>query len=158
MRLSPAIGGPLARQALPGGICVDGHFFPAGTEIGAPIYALHHQERYHPDAFEFKPTRWIVGQGVSDVDVAREQSAFFPFGSGPRACAGKPLAYAEMTIVLARIIFLFDIRLSETAKTVHRYKLDARETSLENEFQVFDSIVAITDGPMIEFRSRLHLK
>lgn len=158
MRLSPSFGGLLARQALPGGISVDGHFFPAGTEIGTPVYALHHQERYHPDAFTFNPKRWMVGQGVSDLDVAREQSAFFPFGVGPRACAGKPLAYAEMMILLARILFVFDMRLSETAKTVQRYKLDARGKSREKEFQVFDSIIAITDGPMVEFRSRVHLK
>ena len=154
MRLTPSIGGLLARQVLPGGIHVGELFFPPGTEIGTPIYALHHQERYHPDAFTFKPERWLVGPDVSEADVAREQSAFSPFGIGPRACAGKPFAYAEMTILLARIIFLFDMRLSGTAKTVHRHKVEARGTSHEDEFQVFDSVIAITDGPMIEFRAR----
>ena len=49
----------MPRQALPGGITVDGHFFPEGTEVGTPVYALHHQERYFPDAFAFKPARWL---------------------------------------------------------------------------------------------------
>lgn len=154
MRLSPSFGGLLARQVLPGGICVEDLFFPAGTKIGTPVYALHHNERYHPDAFTFKPTRWMIGKDVSEMDIAREQSAFFPFGIGPRACAGKSLAYAEMTILLARIVYMFDMRISETAKTVRRYRLDARGESREKEFQVFDSVIAITDGPMLEFRER----
>ena len=70
MRLLPSFGDLLARQAFPGGILVDGDFFTLGTEIGTLIYAMYHQERYHSDAFSFNPERWMVGQGVSDVDVA----------------------------------------------------------------------------------------
>lgn len=155
MRLSPSFGGIFARQALPGGIWVDDCFFPAGTEIATPVYALHHQERYHPDAFAFKPTRWLAGEDVSAVDIAREQAGYMPFGFGPRACVGKSLAYAEMKIVLARLVFEFDMRLSETVRTKHRFKLDSRVASREDEFKIFDSFIAITDGPMVEFKSRL---
>lgn len=62
-----------------------------------------------------------------------------------------------MTILLARMIHSFDMRLSVSAKTKHRHNFDGRGELYEKEFQVFDSVVAITDGPMIEFRSRLDL-
>ena len=111
------------------------------------MYALHHQEQYHEDAFAFKPERWL------EVDVARVQEAFFPFGIGPRACAGKGIAYAEMMVLIARMVWLFDMRLSEK-ETVYRYGVDKRPRRKEMEFQVFDSVIAITDGPMVEFRAR----
>ncbi len=60
-----------------------------------------------------------------------------------------------MTILLARMVFLLDMRLSERAETVHRHKVDdARGTSQKDVFRVFDSVIAITDGPMVEFRAR----
>ena len=154
LRLTPPVGGVLTRQVLPGGLEFEGRYFPTGTEIATPIYALHHQELYHPEAFEFKPSRWIVGQDVLDTDVARSQSAFYPFGYGPRACIGRSLAYAEMTILLARLLFEFDIRLSETVQTKHRHNFDGRGEIHKNELQVFDSVIAITDGPMLEFKVR----
>lgn len=89
------------------------------------------------------------------MDVAREQAGYMPFGFGPRACVGKSLAYAEMKIVLARLIFEFAMRLSETAKTVHHFKLDSRVASCKDEFKIFDSFIAITDGPIVEFKSSL---
>ena len=49
----------MPRQALPGGLRVDGSFF-RGTEMAIPVYALHHQEHYCPDAFTFKPAGWRV--------------------------------------------------------------------------------------------------
>lgn len=36
-----------------------------------------------------------------------------PFNIGPRNCLGRNLAYSEMRLVLARVIFNFDIELAE---------------------------------------------
>ena len=156
MRLSPPLGAIMPRQALPGGIHVDGHFFPEGTELGTPVYALHHQERYFPDAFTFKPARWRVGlpgatRGESDLF---SQSAFCAFGIGPRSCAGKALAYTEMSILLARIVFLFDLRLSQSSRPEDGRSSWANGRKRKNEFHVFDSIVALHNGPMVEFKRR----
>jgi cytochrome P450 len=58
----------------------------------------------HPD--QFKPERFAP-------DRSRELHpfAFFPFGAGPRACIGKPLALLEMPLVLATIVQRYDFRL-----------------------------------------------
>jgi cytochrome P450 len=40
-------------------------------------------------------------------------SAFQPFQLGRHSCIGQSLAYAEMRLILARLIFAFDIRLAD---------------------------------------------
>ena len=156
MRLSPPLGAIMPRQALPGGLHVDGPFFNEGTELGTPVYALHHQEQYCPDAFTFKPARWRVGPpgAAPEPSVSSSQSAFCPFGIGPRSCAGKALAYTEMSILLARIIFLFDLRLSHNCRPEEGRSVWALGRKRKNEFHVFDSIVALHNGPMVEFKRR----
>jgi cytochrome P450 len=51
---------------------------------------------------EFKPERWIDS---TSQDV-REASQ--PFSLGPRSCLGINLAYLEMRIILAKMVFEFD--------------------------------------------------
>lgn len=92
----------------------DGHSFAAGTVIGAPHYAIYHNEAYYPDPFTFDPSRWIIGAGdasSTDASVRLAQSAFCPFCTGPRGCEGKTMAYAEMKILSARTAWLLDMRL-----------------------------------------------
>lgn len=62
MRLSPSVGGILPREVLPGGVQFDGHDFPAGTIMGTPHHAIHHNEVYYPEPFTFKPSRWAHGE------------------------------------------------------------------------------------------------
>lgn len=154
MRLSPSIGSINPRQPLAGGIAVDGHFFPEGTDLGTPIYAIHHQERYYPNAFAFKPARWIVDESISgsEDEVALAHSAFAPFMIGPRACVGKVLAYTEIMILLARIVFSFDLRLSaDSSEGIPSW---AKGRSNKEDFHIFDSVIALHDGPMVEFKPR----
>ena len=156
MRLSPPLGAIMPRQVLSGGIHVDDHVFPEGTELGTPVYALHHQEQYYQDAFTFNPARWCVcpSDASSKEGVSLLQSAFCPFGIGPRSCAGKALAYTEISIVLARIVFLFELRLSQISRPEEVRPGWANGRKGKNEFHVFDSIVALHDGPMVDFKRR----
>lgn len=160
MRLSPSVGGALPREVLAGGITVDGQSMPAGTVIGTPHYAIHHNEAYFPSPFEYVPERWLVGavnpltgRTTTEDDVALAQSAFCPFSVGPRGCIGKGLAYVEMTNTLARTMFLYDMRKAVGV-------VDPGEGRPENEwgrqrvgeFQLIDTFTSAKSGPMIEFR------
>lgn len=91
MRLSSSVGGVLPRQALPGGVDIDGHHLPEGTVVGVPHYAIHHNPEYYPHPFEYKPERWIADSEpkVTADSVSLGQSAFCPFSVGPRGCIGK---------------------------------------------------------------------
>jgi cytochrome P450 len=42
--------------------------------------------------------------------VARARSAFAAFGLGLRGCIGENLAYMELSLALARMLWLYDIR------------------------------------------------
>lgn len=50
----------------------------------------------------FRPERWLEG-GSQDVKEASQ-----PFSLGPRACLGINLAYLEMRIILAKMVFTYD--------------------------------------------------
>ncbi|RPA85086.1 cytochrome P450 [Ascobolus immersus RN42] len=111
MRLSPPVPTTLPREVSEGGAWIAGHYFPAGTDVGTPAFTLQTDERYYNEPFKFMPERWdasIVGEEA----VERATSAFAPFSLGPRACIGRKLAYMELTVALARTVWLYDMRIS----------------------------------------------
>lgn len=161
LRMTPGVGGILPREVLPGGIIVDNTYFPAGVDIGVPIYALQHNEAYHPQPFEYIPERWIVNENVktgigSSENVAVAKSAFCPFSLGPRGCVGKGMAYKELGVILARLVYIFDMRISPDT-TAGEGSPSLGEKSLRHrkgEFQGLDKFVLKADGPMVEFKLR----
>lgn len=162
MRLSPSVGGLLPREVLPGGMTIDGHAVPAGTIVGTPHYAIHHNPAYYPDPFAYRPERWIAGggekgdgAGVAEESVALAQSAFCPFSIGPRGCIGKGLAYVEMSVTLARVLFLYDVRKAVGVADPAEGRVGA-ELGREKvgEFQLVDTFTSLKDGVMVEFRRR----
>ena len=156
MRLSPPVGGILPREVLPGGIEVDGLEIPEGVVVGTPHYAIHHNPAYYPDPFTFIPERWIPGSmpGVTKESVALAQSAFCPFSIGPRGCIGKGLAYVELMTSLARVIFMYEMKLAE-GTTVGQGSPDLEwGRHRKQEYQLRDSFTSMKDGPLVQFRER----
>ncbi|KAK4238798.1 cytochrome P450-like protein [Achaetomium macrosporum] len=157
MRLSPSVGGLLPREVLSGGMAIDGEAVPAGTIVGTPHYAIHHNPAYYPEPFAYRPERWIVDktEGVSEAQVALAQSAFCPFSIGPRGCIGKGLAYVEMSITLARVLFLYDVRKAVGVADPGEGKPGAEwGRDRVGEFQLVDTFTSLKNGPMVEFRRR----
>jgi cytochrome P450 len=177
MRLAPPVAGALPRDVLEGGIHVDGIFIPEGTEVGVPIYAIHHNKEYYPDPFDFKPERWIVNekQGVRKADVERAQSAFTPFSIGHRGCIGKNLAYVELSLAVARLVMRYDFQEvegwgrctkgggwkermiaspPENGAARPKQQLLDGPWGREGEYVVKDGFVANKDGPVVRFRER----
>ena len=157
MRLSPPVGALLPREILSGGLIVDDQHFPEGIDIGVPHYALHHNELHYPDPFAFKPERWIVStdpncEKSSEAAVAAAQSAFCAFSVGRFGCVGKTLAYAEMSVILARIFWLYDMRLRGSIGEGRTSLGRGRERT--NEFQTWDGFTSTHEGPMVEFKRR----
>ncbi|MEX0754446.1 MAG: cytochrome P450 [Actinomycetota bacterium] len=74
---------------------------PEGTTIVVSPWLLHRDPRWWNDASSFLPERW----GVRERGAHRpsERGAYLPFGAGPRACIGAPLANAELVLALATI-------------------------------------------------------
>ncbi|MCJ1309092.1 hypothetical protein MMC25_002747 [Agyrium rufum] len=156
MRLSPPVLALLPRRILPGGMTIDGHHYPEGTVVGVSAYVLHRNPEYFPEPARFIPERWMVEEKAdlstgtqktfSKDDVERTRSAFCPFSIGSRGCIGKGVAYMEISIALARIVWLYDMRLEEGPQdSAHEHAV---------EYQIRDGFVAIKDGPWVQFKDR----
>ncbi|KAF4585910.1 Cytochrome P450 family protein [Ophiocordyceps camponoti-floridani] len=160
MRLSPSVGGILPREVLAGGITIEGQRLPAGTVVGTPHYAIHHNDDHFPTPFAYVPERWLAGETnpvtgrtTTDEDVATAQAAFCPFSVGPRGCIGKGLAYVEMTTALARTLFLYDLRRAVGVDDPGEGRV-GREWGRHRpeEFQLRDTFTSAKNGPIVEFR------
>ncbi|KUJ06177.1 cytochrome P450 [Mollisia scopiformis] len=158
MRMNPVNGGALWREVLPGGAIIDGRSVPAGVDVGVGIYSIHHQPDYYPDPYAFRPERWLTSENSQhDVEVA--QSAWAPFSMGARGSAGKPAAILQLTMSLARALFLFDMRTpadAHLASVGQGKKGEVFPRNLETEFQAKGTFSSILHGPMLEFKLREH--
>jgi cytochrome P450 len=156
MRMTPPVAGALPRQVLTGGMDIDGHHVPAGVDVGVPIYAIHHNPNCFPQPFDYLPERWLSDPSANPLHnrLADAQAAFNPFSIGPRGCIGKGLAYVELTVTIARVLYSFDLRLAPgTTLGAGAKDLEIGRTR-PNEYQIMDVFASKKDGPMLQFRSR----
>ncbi|RYP89948.1 hypothetical protein DL770_003928 [Monosporascus sp. CRB-9-2] len=169
LRMSPPSLTTLWREQDPGDrsdepFVVDGHVIPRGTQVGVSLYSLLHNEEYFPDPFEFRPERWLdplEGSASADTDeqkVARAtmRKAFVPFIIGDRSCAGKPMAYMEASLTIARTLWYFDFEAAPgKAGEVGAGQLGRADgRGRPGEFQLEDIFVAAHQGPNLVFRPR----
>ncbi|OTB10574.1 hypothetical protein K445DRAFT_70027 [Daldinia sp. EC12] len=101
--LPPAMSGG-ARITGPEGLQVDDTLIPPGVKVTAPKYAVMRLDSAFVDPDEFIPERWY-----SRPELILDKRAFAPFSVGARACVGKPLAYAELRLVVAALVQHFEI-------------------------------------------------
>ncbi|EME47424.1 hypothetical protein DOTSEDRAFT_123996 [Dothistroma septosporum NZE10] len=156
MRLTPAVGGVLPREVLPGGLSIPalGLRLPSGIDVGVPIYAIHHHASYVVDPFTFDPTRWL-GEKGHPQDKEALNAVFNPFSIGHRACLGKPLVYMELNIAIAKLVWEFDVRLSKEQHVSGFIARDIESGKRQSgEYQLQDWFMSRNEGPWAEFRRR----
>jgi cytochrome P450 len=153
LRMSSPVSGTLWRElasdeASKGPLIVDGHVVPPGTQVGVNTYSLHHNENYFPEPFIFRPERWMV----EDKDKLRTMhNSFAAFSTGARGCAGKPMAYLESSLVVAKILWHFDFEpgFGITTEASASDRPDVR--GYMGEYQLRDVFNAAHDGPYLVF-------
>ncbi|KAI0468198.1 averantin oxidoreductase [Xylaria cf. heliscus] len=106
LRVYPPSPQPHHRLIPTGGALVNGEFLPAGTSVSIPIYAISNSPLNWTQPEAFIPERW-TGEDARFANDKRESSQ--PFSYGPRNCIGRNLAYAEIKLVIARLVWHFDI-------------------------------------------------
>ncbi|KAK2035890.1 cytochrome P450 [Colletotrichum somersetense] len=112
LRIYPPVPGSLPRRTPPEGANILGQWVPGNITIGIGQWALYHNEKYFSRPFEFHPERWLGDPAFAGDSL----DAVKPFHIGPRNCLGMNLAYAEMRMILARIVWTFDLCLDEGAR------------------------------------------
>ncbi|GLA01342.1 hypothetical protein AnigIFM60653_011594 [Aspergillus niger] len=116
LRIYPPVAVTLPRVVPVNGAVIDGDFVPAGVTVGVNHFACYHDPRNFHRPQEFLPERWLPecqAQGPFSKDC---QKSCQPFSFGPRNCLGKNLAWAEMRLIAAKLLFLFDMEIDETSK------------------------------------------
>ncbi|KAK8113160.1 hypothetical protein PG984_013686 [Apiospora sp. TS-2023a] len=136
-------------------LIIDGHVIPPGTQFGVNLYALHHNEDYFPDAFTFDPERWLDDDSDDDSG-GKQRQAFAPFIAGPRACAGRAMAYLEVSLTMAKTLWYFDFDRAPGPLGEVGQGIKGVEKGFANvdEFQLFDMFNANHYGPYLVFRPR----
>ncbi|KAJ3615413.1 hypothetical protein MTP99_007480 [Tenebrio molitor] len=79
----------------------DGYTIPKGVIVFVFIRGLHMNPKFYPDPEKFDPSRFD--------NVERKQSAFMPFGAGPRNCIGNKFAMLVTKSVIAKIVRNFEV-------------------------------------------------
>lgn len=158
LRLSPPVANALWREVTEPNLVIDGNPLPVGTEVGVSIYSILHSEKTYPNASTFIPERWLDADagGRFPEHLAGAKHAFKPFSLGSRNCAGMNLAYAEMTILIAKTVWAVDLRRPEgpLAHVGEGSKDGPRGRRVVDEFQMRSFITALHDGPYLQFRAR----
>ncbi|KDN64878.1 putative cytochrome P450 [Colletotrichum sublineola] len=115
LRLFPPSPASQQRIVPAGGATIDGHYVPAGMTVAVPPWVSTHSSCNFVDPDEFLPERWLG----EDTRFSNDRpNASLPFGTGPRVCIGKNLAYMEMRLISAHLLWNFDMALDvETHKS-----------------------------------------
>nr|XP_018624313.1 cytochrome P450 704C1-like isoform X1 [Nicotiana tomentosiformis] len=116
LRLYPAV--PVdAKISFSDDTLPDGFSVNKGDMVSYQPYAMGRMRFiWGEDAEEYKPERWLDGNGFF-----RQESPFkfTAFQAGPRICLGKEFAYRQMKIFSAVLLRYFAFKLSEDKKTVN---------------------------------------
>ncbi|KAH8161810.1 hypothetical protein CIB48_g6431 [Xylaria polymorpha] len=141
-------------------LIIDGLVIPPGTQVGINMYSLHHNEEYFPDSYTFSPDRFLSPKTPQireqEASLTKMHEAFVPFLQGTRSCAGKAMAYTEISIVVAKTLWYFDVqsapgKLGQLGEGVPG-RADGRHRV--NEYQMYDCNSAAHEGPNLIFRPR----
>ncbi|KZL75146.1 cytochrome P450 [Colletotrichum tofieldiae] len=112
LRMYPPVPTGLPRTVPEGGATILGEFVPEKTTVAIHHWAMYHNEKNFKNPFTFHPERFL-----GDPEYASDRKeAFQPFHIGPRNCLGRNLAYVEMRIMLARLLWNFDLVLADDSK------------------------------------------
>ena len=86
---------------------IGGYRIPAGASVLLSPWVTHHDPRYFPDPFGFKPERW-----TPEARAERPKFSYFPFGGGSRICIGKSFARMKGVLLLATLAQHWRLRLA----------------------------------------------
>lgn len=95
----------------------DGTVLPPGTIVGTNPWVMHTDTRiFGADAEEFRPERWLRGDGESEdafnARLKRMKDADMAFGGGNRTCLGRPLALVELYKVVSFVFGKYDVSMA----------------------------------------------
>lgn len=107
MRLCPTIPDAMRRKVPSGGGIVAGEGLPANIVVSIPPWATYMARRNFAEPERFLPARWLAND--ADSGARDNKAAFNPFSLGPHNCPGQNLAWLELRLILAKLLWTFDV-------------------------------------------------
>ncbi|XP_037080293.1 cytochrome P450 2J6-like [Pollicipes pollicipes] len=101
------------------------HRLPAGVQVIANVHSVHHSERLFPEPLQFRPERFLDGDGKFQPD-----KNVMPFSVGKRQCVGESMARAELFLFVTCFMQKFTFRWPEGF--THDLGEDPKGTFLRN--------------------------
>jgi len=101
--VAPILGLQAKKDVVVGGVQV-----PKGTVVVNLMRRDGVNENHVPRAAAFEPQRWLADGGPGAV-AGNARRTSMPFGAGPRICPGRYLALAEMKMLVAMLLWHFEI-------------------------------------------------
>ncbi|KAJ6470567.1 cytochrome P450 [Mycena vitilis] len=116
-RIMPLAAVGIVRLALKDFTFSDGTTVPAGTLVGIPVLAEHHDDANYENGDVFDPWRFSrmreqAGEGGKHQMVALTDS-FLTFGLGRAACPGRFFAATVQKLLLAHVIVTYDLKFKD---------------------------------------------
>ncbi|KAI9368157.1 cytochrome P450 [Aspergillus egyptiacus] len=87
------------------GFELHGRYIPEGVDIYTSPWTTAHDPEYFSEPMQFKPERWLDSTSTDVKDASQ------PFLIGPRACIGRSFAYMEMNLILAKMLWTYNLEL-----------------------------------------------
>ncbi|TEA14667.1 Cytochrome P450 monooxygenase alt3 [Colletotrichum sidae] len=113
LRIYPPSPSALPRFVPGAGEEIDGRWVPGGTAVGVHQLSAGHSPVNWKRADEFIPERWLDSSLEYRAD---DRAASQPFSFGPRNCVGKSMAYAELRIVVTKLLWNFNLELVDRSE------------------------------------------
>ncbi|CAH1784639.1 unnamed protein product [Owenia fusiformis] len=88
-------------------VTLNGYFIPKGTQVWPNLFGLHHDERYYPEPWAFKPERFLDNNG--EVIPVDQRKLLLPFGGGRRVCVGEQFARIRIFLFLSTVLQHYEI-------------------------------------------------
>ncbi|POS69936.1 hypothetical protein DHEL01_v211671 [Diaporthe helianthi] len=93
---------------------LEGQYIPKGTLASIFQYSTYRNPNNFHDPNTMHPERWLPASHelYNPVFANDNKASFHPFSFGTRDCLGKNLAYSELRVAIARLLFRFDFELA----------------------------------------------
>ncbi|KAF4962251.1 hypothetical protein FSARC_9639 [Fusarium sarcochroum] len=113
LRIYPPVPIGSPRVVPEGGQQILGKYIPPETRVSVHHWSTYHSESNFKDAEAFAPERWLKTDSKYAGDILE---AHQPFGFGPRNCLGQNMAMHEMRLILATLLFKYDLELCDESR------------------------------------------
>jgi len=105
MRLCPSLPTAMPRIVPERGASICGYWLPAGTLVSFNQLAAYTSPINFSSPDEFIPSRWLPESNMKTHNF----EVFHPFSIGQRNCVGKSFGLMEVRLILAKLLWNFDL-------------------------------------------------